>query len=295
MTLYGSPRVLYGYSRYGDVTDPTLGLASSAFIYDDGYINTSLISFSATFSEPVFDFVSGDISVSGGGSVSSFSGSGTSYTFNVSPGAPGPVTVSVASDISWDGSGNDNVGDSYSFIYDIAAPTCTLTSANVSNGGYSSSSIVSFTATFSETVRLFTSSDLTLSNCTVSNFTGSGSIYTFDITAIALGSVSVLLPSNKVRDLAGNQNTSSNTYNFMLSGPEISGELTDTRPSETWTTAVEFTSDITIPPGAVVTIAPGTVIQTNGFTIVLQDGGILDTQGYRLPEGSDIKVTTIIS
>jgi bacillolysin len=86
-----------------DTVAPTVALASTA----TATTTTSPIPVTVLFSESVADFVAADVSVSNG-SVSGFSGSGTSYAFNVTPAAPGPVTVNVAANRAHDAAGNGN-------------------------------------------------------------------------------------------------------------------------------------------------------------------------------------------
>ena len=58
----------------------------------------------ATFSENVTGFVLGDITVANG-TASNFSGSGSAYTFIVTPTGGSPVTVSVAGSVAQDAQG----------------------------------------------------------------------------------------------------------------------------------------------------------------------------------------------
>lgn len=69
---------------------------------------TSPIPFTVTFSESVTNFTAGDITI-GNGTIGNFSGSGTTYTFNVTPAAIGNVTVDVAANVAEDAANNPNV------------------------------------------------------------------------------------------------------------------------------------------------------------------------------------------
>jgi len=92
---------------------------------------TSPIPMTATFNETVTGFVVGDIVVTNG-SAGSFSGSGTTYTFSVTPTASGVVNVNVAAGVAQDSAGNGNTAATqFSITYspDTSAPTVTLTSA----------------------------------------------------------------------------------------------------------------------------------------------------------------------
>lgn len=69
---------------------------------------TSPIPFTVTFSESVTNFTAGDITI-GNGTIGNFSGSGTTYAFNVTPAAIGNVTVDVAANVAEDAANNPNV------------------------------------------------------------------------------------------------------------------------------------------------------------------------------------------
>jgi hypothetical protein len=86
-----------------DTTVPTVAISSTA----SNPTSTSPIPVTVTFSESVTGFVAGDVTV-GNGTVSGFSGSGTTYTFNVTPGGNGTVTVDVAASVAQDAAGNGN-------------------------------------------------------------------------------------------------------------------------------------------------------------------------------------------
>jgi len=86
-----------------DNTAPTVVLTSIATDPTGG----SPFSVTATFSESVTGFVSGDVSVTNG-SVTSLTGSGTTYTIAVTPAANGLVTVNVAANAAQDSAGNNS-------------------------------------------------------------------------------------------------------------------------------------------------------------------------------------------
>ena len=93
------------------------------------------LSFTATFSESVSNFVVGDITVTGtanGGSpeVSNFAGSGTTYTFDVIQGSSdGTVSVSIAAGVATDAAGNENT---VSNTYTLTIGTATTASSTCS-------------------------------------------------------------------------------------------------------------------------------------------------------------------
>ena len=62
------------------------------------------------------------------------------------------------------------------------------------------------TATFSGPVSGFTVDDITVGNGTVSNFDGSGAVYTFDVTPDDIGEVTVAIAAGVAEDSDGNSN-----------------------------------------------------------------------------------------
>lgn len=90
-----------------DTTAPTVVITCT----QTGPTATTPLSFTFTLSEASTDFVIGDITV-GNGSSSNFTGSGISYTCNITPGASGDVTVQVAANAFHDAAGNGNTASS---------------------------------------------------------------------------------------------------------------------------------------------------------------------------------------
>lgn len=85
--------------------------------------NTAPIPVTITFSKNVTGFIAGDINV-GNGSVTSLSGSGNTYTANITPSGQGAVTIDVAAGIATDLAGNSNTAASQlSVSYDSIAPS----------------------------------------------------------------------------------------------------------------------------------------------------------------------------
>ena len=96
--------------------------------------------------------------------------------------------------------------------YDRTAPALTVARA----GGDTTpayrvrtNTTISMTATFSETVFGFESSDISVGNGKAGNIVASGanSVYSFDVTPTAIGNVTVEVPAGVTRDAAGNGNS----------------------------------------------------------------------------------------
>ena len=89
------------YSVEADSDAPTVTITGPTGNQDSAFDVT------ITFSEDVTGFEQGDITV-GNGSITAFSGSGSSYTATIEPAASGTVTVDVPADGATDGVGHGN-------------------------------------------------------------------------------------------------------------------------------------------------------------------------------------------
>lgn len=86
----------------------------------------SSFSVTATFSESVSGFALSDLLLTNG-TASGLSGSGSAYTFTITPTAQGTLSVSVPADIASDAADNNNLASTgLSRIYDNTAPTSLL-------------------------------------------------------------------------------------------------------------------------------------------------------------------------
>jgi hypothetical protein len=121
-----------------DTTAPTVELTTTA----PDPTNVSPIPVTATFSEPVTGFEATDISVTNGAVTAlSFAGSGTTYTFTVTPTTDGVVTVNIAGDVAIDAAANGNVAATPLLItYDTTPPE--VTAVTFKEGGVDSDGLV---------------------------------------------------------------------------------------------------------------------------------------------------------
>jgi len=113
-----TPTKVHGVGNVGyltlevDVTAPTVTISSSA----SSPTNTSPIPIAVTFSESVTGFESSDIIMTNG-TISNFSGSGTTYTFNVTPSRTGGVTVDIPANVAQDANSNKNYAKRFTIAY----------------------------------------------------------------------------------------------------------------------------------------------------------------------------------
>ena len=91
-------------------------------------------------------------------------------------------------------------------VYDAAAPTVSITGPSTIG-----TSAFNVTITFSESVATLIQSQVT-ANGTITNFSGSGAVYTATINPTVGATVSVSVAGSVAQDAAGNLNTASNNF-----------------------------------------------------------------------------------
>lgn len=162
--------------------------------------NLNLIPFEIAFSEPVSEFDATDISVTNG-RILNFSGTDTSYTFNIVPNSQGEVRVSVLDGVAFNALHAGNlVSEVFKITFDNVRPSLVLDKASEV-----SPQIMIVNARFSEPVTGFTSDKLS-GTSTISEFKGSEASYSFKATQKGAEPILITLAENSVKDTAGNGN-----------------------------------------------------------------------------------------
>jgi hypothetical protein len=191
-----------------DSVAPTLNLSTTA----PDPTNVTPIPVTAVFSESVTGFNAGKVSVTNG-SVSGFTGSGSSYTFNVTPSGLGLVSLNIASGAAIDSAGNGSAAASLSRDFNNTSPSVIVSSVRSSP---SNSATFPITITFSAAVTGFVAGDITISNGVISAFSGSGSTYTCTVTPSSQGAVGISVAAAVAQDSAANQNLASNNLSIVF-------------------------------------------------------------------------------
>ena len=202
-------------SRTADLTLPSITLTSTA-----GDPVGTAITVNVAISENTTDFTSGDITPVNA-TVGSFSGSGSSYSFTLTPSASGTFSASVGPASFTDEVGNGNTAsNTLSRTADLTPPTISLTST----AGDPVGTAITVNVAISENTTNFTSGDITPVNATVGSFSGSGSSFSFTLTPSASGTFSASVGAASFTDEVGNGNTASNTLSRTadLTPPTIS-------------------------------------------------------------------------
>ena len=133
-----------------------------------------------TLSESSTDFTADDISVTGG-TISGFSGSGTSYTATFTPTDDSNTdgVISVSSPKFTDAAGNANTAGSITLAVDTVEPTINITS-DVSE--LKVGETATLTITLSEASTDFVLEDITATGGSITSFSGTGTSYTATFT-----------------------------------------------------------------------------------------------------------------
>ena len=187
-----------------DLTGPEVEITSEAMGAVNGAFEVTI-----TFSEAVTGFEQSEITVTNG-TVSSFSGSGTSYTVEITPSESGKVTVEVGADVAEDAAGNGNqAAGPFIIEADLEQPEVTIEGPTepVGMAGFE------VTIAFSEPVTGFELEDIRVTNGTASNFIEiSPQEYTATITPEGIGEVRVEVPEEVAEDGAGNGNQAAEAF-----------------------------------------------------------------------------------
>ena len=174
-----------------------------------------------TFDEPVFGLTLADFAALNG-SVSNLAvandGRSASLTFTPGSGVQADGRVALLAGGVTDRAGNANAFASVTFAVDTQAPTLAISSSSPSLGFGETAAL---TFAFSEAVAGFTLDDLTVSGGTLSNFAGSGALYTATFTPDAgVAGAAGIGANGDWTDLAGN----------LGEGPPMFSQAYDTRP-----------------------------------------------------------------
>uniref|UniRef100_UPI0037354758 Ig-like domain-containing protein n=1 Tax=Yoonia maritima TaxID=1435347 RepID=UPI0037354758 len=169
------------------------------------------------FSEPIDALSLAELVVENGAVSNLSTTDNVTFTFTVEPTEDGVVNVSVPTSVASDVAGNRNSAASSLLVpYDSTAPTVAIT-------GPSDNVTETFTLTFdfSEDVTGFTIDDILVTGGTVSNFQGSGTSYTVDITPNLGEVVMVDIAGNAAQDIAGNGNVAAATFTVQSGSPAV--------------------------------------------------------------------------
>lgn len=188
--------------------------------------NKSSLDLTIQSSEDVDDFTVDDIVLTGKADLSLFDGSGSEYSVRVTPSGTSTIGVSVNANTVSDLAGNLNEEKStYVWYYDNTPPEITINSGGA-HGTTVTSMPIDISFSISENIQSFVASNITTTNCAISDLSGSGTLYTAKVVPSTNGTIKVAVLDNQVQDTAGNYNdSSSNELSFTFSSSDILANL----------------------------------------------------------------------
>ncbi|MDQ3178131.1 MAG: Ig-like domain-containing protein, partial [Actinomycetota bacterium] len=238
-----------------DTAVPSVVLGSSApDPTDAAFVVTAM------FSEPVSGFSSGDVSLVNA-TISSFSGSGASYSFTVTPAAQGTVSVDVGVSVAVDAAGQANLAAAQLVrTYDSLAPAGTISVAGGAASTTSASVSVALAATDAVGVtgyRVAVEAD-----CSGASWVAVASTLSFStsLTLTLAGADGAKTVCVEYRDALGN----------------LSATLTDA-----------IVLDATAPTAALAVAGGFATTTTPSITVTPAAADAIGVSGYRIGSGSD--------
>ncbi|MBI5093031.1 MAG: right-handed parallel beta-helix repeat-containing protein [Candidatus Hydrogenedentes bacterium] len=202
-----------------DLTAPTVQAITPS---GSNPTNLPSVDYTVTFTEPVTGVDATDFALNTLLSGATISGvvdnGGDTYTVTVDTGTgDGPLRLDLVdddsiADLSLNPLGGLGTGDG-SFIGPVYMLDRTPPDVSLSSLASETTRVspIPVTVAFTEPVTDFTGANVSVTNATVSNFSGSGANYTFDLVPSGQGTVSADIPAGVSHDLAGNGNTAAAT------------------------------------------------------------------------------------
>ncbi len=247
-----------------DNVEPTVTMTAPALTNDNP------VAVTITFSKAVTGLTLAALAVTNGTPANLNTVDNIVWTAEVAPTGEGLVTVDLAAAKATDVAGNPNAAaNTLNFVYDSGRPGATLASTASTTTNISP---IPVTIAFSEVVASFDVNDLTVVNATVGNFveTVASQTWTFELTPVTQGAVTVEVADSKTEDAAGNGNTAvtqiSRTYDSAAPDTPIAPAITPVGG----TVVANFLNSTNINLTAQATITAGQA--TGGYAELLIDG-----------------------
>jgi hypothetical protein len=162
-------------------------------------------------------------------SVSNVQGSGSNYTYTITPDGEGEIKTKYQENKAVDQANNQNIeSEEFSRNIDWTNPDVNIHDNNPEIiGGGTYTAFIDFT----ESVNGFTIEDITVENATKSNFqTINSSSYSVDYTPIESGPLSLSVDNNKCEDEATNPNNASNVLEKTVNLDSPYSNMNSTAP-----------------------------------------------------------------
>lgn len=149
---------------------------SSSDVTNNGTFANDSITLSLATTAAIVDFVEADISYENG-TISNVDAS--AKTFTITSNSQGvPTTAFIIGGAVETSLGEPNIESNlFTWTYNPPIPKLVITSSQINEGDYTNISTIDFTLAFDQANVVFDQNSLTLSNCTISSFSGSGTTY----------------------------------------------------------------------------------------------------------------------
>jgi len=238
----------------------------------------------AIFSESVLGLNLNEIQVTNG-NASNLNGSGTNYSFTISPINNGSVGINIPAGVAANNNGITNdASNSLQVNYqnnNTGNPTVTLSTSSSTVTG-------SFTVdiNFNESVTDLTLAEVNVSNGTKSNAAGSGSSYSFTVTPNNFGLITINIPAGSAFNSNGNPNNASNILelnypNSNSQNPTVILSTSSSTVTDSFTVNIDFNKSVTDLTLTEVNVSNGTKSNAAGsgssysFTVTPNNFGLI--------------------
>jgi hypothetical protein len=148
-------------------------------------------------------------------------------------GGPHPVTCSAT-----DAAGNTGSASFNITVVDTTDPTVSIGSTTTDP---TNASPIPVTVTFSESVTEFTADDISVANGTISGFSGAGQSYSFNLTPVDNGPVTVDIAAGAAIDAAGNGSMAAARFTRVYDDVAPKVTLSSTAPASTSQSSIPVT------------------------------------------------------
>jgi hypothetical protein len=235
-----------------DATSPSVTINQAGSQPDP--TGSSPINFTVVFSEPVSNFVTGDVTItgtSGGAKTGTVSGSGTTYNVAVTGmTTTGTVVASIGAGVATDAAANPNTASTSTdntVTWTPGGPTVTINQA-VGQADPTFTSPINFTVVFSAIVTGFATGDVALSGtagATTAVVTGSGTTYNVAVSGMTTnGTVIASIPADVAINAGSQPNVASTSTDNTVTwspGPSVTINQAVGQPDPTGTSPINFT------------------------------------------------------
>ena len=140
---------------------------------------------------------------------------------------------------------NGSLGEAKNYVIDGVKPTITIAASEVATGNTSNDASLSLTFTSSESTTTFDSNDLSLTNGTISNFSGNGTTYNATFTPTNQGATAINVSAETFTDAAGNSNKAATEFSWLFDSGSPSLTLVSgiSTPNNSATQSITFNSN----------------------------------------------------